>query len=106
MLAELINSFGSLIASIGALVAAVTAAGKARNAERNTAKLANTTNDIRKEVSPNHGSSMKDSLVRIEKLADGLGHQIGEIRRDAAVTHELLGNQVKALADRMNKHDI
>ena len=40
------------------------------------------------EVSPNHGSSMKDQLSTLTDQVHSIGHQIGEIRDDARIIHE------------------
>lgn len=103
MIAEIITSVGSLVASIGALIAAINASRKSGSAETKIAKTAKETAQIKAEFMPNHGSSFKDALTRIEKDISSLGHQVGEIRRDAATTHDILGNQVNDLARRIGK---
>lgn len=101
MLPDLISSVGSLITSIGALIASLSAARKARQANENTRALTQATNVIKDEVSPNHGSSMKDSLMRIERQLNSQGHQIGEIRKDSAIVHDIFGNQIADLSKRI-----
>lgn len=103
MIAEIITSVGSLVASLGALIASISAARKSGNAETKIAKTAKETAQIKAEFLPNHGSSFKDALTRIEKEVSSLGHQIGESRRDSSNAHELLGNQVNDLARRVTR---
>lgn len=83
-IATLLTAIAAVIGAVGALI--------------NAAKM----NSVKKEVSHNHGSSMKDAVIRIEerqkslirankalsKEVSSLGHQIGEIRTDANVAHE------------------
>ncbi|EEH64399.1 hypothetical protein HMPREF0044_0136 [Gleimia coleocanis DSM 15436] len=66
---------------------------------------------VKAEVSHNHGSSMKDAISRIEKRQTGLrastramrkelsslGHQIGEIKSAANVTHQDHAARLRAL---------
>lgn len=96
-------ALGSLIAGIGTFVAALGAWRKSKKAAS--------------ELSPNHGSSLKDSVSRIENSLAQLasmvqaqgsmqrsqGHQIGEIRRDAAQTHELLSDGLREVQRRVNR---
>ena len=56
---------------------------------------------VHKEVTPNHGSSMNDAVHRIEKMVDSLGHQIGEVRRDAATMHDMIGARLDEHATRL-----
>ena len=84
----MVVSLGGL-AGLGSLVAALGAWRKSSTAA--------------KELSPNHGSSMKDSVARIEKSQElqldmmrSLGHQMGEIR----ASHELEVRERQALDHR------
>ena len=73
---------------------------------------------VEAEVSPNHGSSMRDSVARTEtttldtldtlrsvratldghgKLISSLGHQLGELRDDARQIHEDHAARLRAL---------
>lgn len=68
---------------------------------------------VQKEVSHNHGSSLKDAVTRIEERQKGLikngelmakeisslGHQIGEIRESANVVHEDYAARLRRLEE-------
>lgn len=41
-----------------------------------------------REVRPNHGSSLKDIVKLVDDKVDSLAHQLGEVKKDAAITHE------------------
>lgn len=70
---------------------------------------------VKRELSPNHGSSTRDAINRIEKsqnaLTEGLaaqremirslGHQVGEIRRDASQVHEDHADRLRNLEKRL-----
>lgn len=96
MLVDLIVAFGALATGLGSFVASIVSARRA-GAAKDSAEHAAT------EVSPNHGSSLKDQISRIEAMVRSQGHQIGEIRRDSAITHHMLANQVDDHADRIVK---
>lgn len=80
-----LSGIAALVSAVAALVAAVRATGAARDAGKTAA-----------QVSPNGGSTMRDSIGRteadvavirasLEALTDAhrsQGHQIGEIKRD------------------------
>lgn len=71
-------------------------------------------NGVRKEVSHNHGSSMKDAITRIERNQTGLmksnellvkdvsslGHQIGELRESANVVHADYAARLRRLEEK------
>lgn len=80
-----LTGLGALISSIAAVIGAV----HARRAAS--------------EVTPNHGSSLKDLVTMIDDKVDSLGHQIGEIRRDADSTHRDLQHRIRRLEDRSDK---
>lgn len=100
---SLILAIGSLIAGLGTLIASLGAWRKSRTAAA--------------ELAPNHGSSLKDIVTRIELKLEHVsemqgalsqtqrsqGHQIGEIRRDALQTHELLADGLKEANRRISK---
>ena len=70
---------------------------------------------VRRELSANHGSSMKDALARIEsrqaaiaqvqhsyeELSRSMGHQIGEIRDDAREIHADHSARIRNLERRL-----
>lgn len=58
---------------------------------------------IKAEIMPNHGSSLADAIRRTEDGIKRLDHQMGEIRRDSAVTHELIGKRLDEHAQRLDK---
>lgn len=100
---QLLLALGSLIAGIGTFVAALGAWRKSKKAAD--------------ELSPNHGGSLKDSVSRIEatlaqlgamvqhqgQIQRSQGHQIGEIRRDSAHTHDLLTEGLKEAHRRIRR---
>lgn len=88
-ISDLIASIAAVITSFGSFIAAVIAARKASTAAN--------------EVTPNHGGSLKDVVTRIEKMVRSQGHQIGEIRRDASVTHDQLGEDIDDVRHRLRR---
>lgn len=97
MLPELVTSAAALITSIGSFIAATISARRAGEARTASTVAA-------AEVTPNHGGSLKDSIVRIEAAVGHIaemqrshGYQIGELRRDKLQTHEMI-------ADRLSEH--
>ncbi|MGV9183749.1 hypothetical protein [Arcanobacterium canis] len=69
---------------------------------------------VRIQLTPNHGSSMKDQIRRIEKSIDqiqetsadwhgSLGHQIGEIRRDFRSEIDSLRADMRSMNDKLSK---
>lgn len=50
-----------------------------------------------KEMKPDHGESLKDIVHSIDDKVDMLGHQIGEIRREEAITHEDMLERIRRL---------
>lgn len=62
---------------IGALISSVAAVIGALHARR-----------AAKEVTPNHGSSLKDIVNLVDDKVDSLAHQLGEVKKDAATIHE------------------
>lgn len=95
-LATLITAVGSLVGAIGAVY----------NGKR--------INVVKKEVLPNHGTSLNDAVNRIEvrqagliattdslaKDVGSLGHQIGEIRQTDNVIHADLAARLRALENK------
>lgn len=77
-----LTGLGTLISSVAAIISAV----HAKRASR--------------EVTPNHGSSLKDLVRAIDDKVDSLGHQVGEIRRDADTTHRDMMHRLRRLEDR------
>ncbi|WP_087485753.1 hypothetical protein [Brachybacterium massiliense] len=81
LLALLVTIAGGLLAAIAAIVAVWRA--KVKPLLTDTSKAARTAAD---QLTPNHGSSARDSLGRIENTLDRLdrsmSRQIGEIRAD------------------------
>lgn len=81
-----------LVTALGGAIAAVRAA---RSSEATRLKL-------KHEMAPNSGSSLKDAVNRIEATVnqqrevikliddkvDSVGHQVGEIKRDALAAHQ------------------
>lgn len=93
------NDFFSALAEIGGLAglaALITALVQLRHIRRDAKTSA-------VELTHNHGSSMKDAVARIEGSVKSLGHQVGEIRRDAAITHELLAHRLDEHHNRLDK---
>lgn len=93
----LANSAGGM----AGLAAIVTALGTLRRQEKGMAA-------VRAELEPNHGSSMKDAMGRIEKqlytlsdrvesLDHRLGHEIGDMRRSADTAHADLAARIRHL---------
>ena len=76
------TGLGALISSIAAVIGAI----HARRAAS--------------EVTPNHGGSLKDLVTAIDDKVDSLGHQVGEIRRDADTTHRDMMHRLRRLEDR------
>lgn len=68
---EIISSLGGF----AGLAALITALGATRRMNTASEKIA-------KELSPNHGSSMKDSLARIEAVQKDHGERLHELRKD------------------------
>lgn len=58
---------------LGSMIAAIAAVLKLREVKRDTT-----------ELRPNHGSSIKDAIRRIEESVRSVGHQVGEVRTDLA----------------------
>ena len=80
-----LTGLGTLISSIAAIISAI----HAKRASR--------------EVTPNHGGSLKDLVTMIDDKVDSLGHQVGEIRRDADTTHRDLMARLHRLEDQQGK---
>lgn len=79
----------------------LTALGTLRRQEKGMAA-------VRAELEPNHGSSLKDAVTRIEKnlttlsdrvesLDHRLGHEIGDMRRAADTTNADLAARIRHL---------
>lgn len=64
-----LTGLGTLISGIAAVIAAVKATKTAR------------------QFQPNHGSSMREILRSLQREVAGLGHQVGEIRREMDRDH-------------------
>lgn len=103
MIPELITSVAALLTSFGAFFASVISARRAGAAHTASSVAA-------AEVTANHGSSLKDSVSRIEAMLSHVaevqrsqGHQIGEIRRDGSQTHELLSDRIKEQGRRIDR---
>lgn len=86
---------------IAAIITAVAALVAATASWRTNGK-------VRREFSPNHGSSMKDSQLRTESavaaqsaLIRSLGHQVGEVRNDARIIHEDHAARIRNLEHRL-----
>lgn len=67
-------------------------------------KIGRNSKTAAEEARPNHGSSMRDAVIRIEATVQGMrdtqkahGHQLGEIKQDSMEARKLL-------ADRLNEH--
>ncbi len=71
---EIIDAISSLGGFAG-LAAIVTALGATR-------RMSNASAKITKELSPNHGSSIKDALQRIEEVQRDHGERLHELRKD------------------------
>ena len=98
-------------ALITAIAALITAFGMYRRARAETASLrqqvarqavtvgvvATDTAAVRAELTPNHGSSVKDQLALVLDLVRSQGHQLGEIRDDARAIHEDHAARIRAL---------
>ncbi|VDG76904.1 Uncharacterised protein [Actinobaculum suis] len=86
-----------IAAIITALASLITLSRRAKATETAASSAAQAANSAAAQLTPNHGSTVSDAINRIEKMVSSQGHQIGEIRRDAAVTHEMI-------ADRLSEH--
>lgn len=58
-----------------------------------------------KEVKPNHGSSLKDIVNLIDDKVDSLAHQLGEVKKDASVTHEDILHRLRHIERSISKRD-
>lgn len=96
MATELLSGVAELVTSAGAFIAAIVAARKASSAADSASTAVN-------EVTPNHGGSLKDIVTRIERFVRSQGHQIGEIKRDAAITHDQIGEGLDDLRHRVRR---
>ena len=97
-----LSGIAALVSAVAALVAAVRATGAARDAGKTAA-----------QVSPNGGSTMRDSVSRteadvavirtqVESLGDAHrshGHQLGEIKRDLDAKTRRHDQDVQALRE-------
>lgn len=86
------TGIAALVTSLGGAYAAIRAS---RSSEATRLKL-------KHEMAPNSGTSLKDAVNRIESLVnqqrevvkliddkvDSVGHQVGEIKRDALAAHQ------------------
>ncbi|OKL49289.1 hypothetical protein [Boudabousia marimammalium] len=77
------STLPELISGVGMFLSAV-AVVLSNRAANNSNKAVNQLGTVTASIEPNHGSSVKDSLNRIEDMQRAQGHQIGEIRRDLA----------------------
>lgn len=114
-----LSGLATLIAAVGSAIAAVRAsrhAGDAAASSDRTAKRAAATSEtVTRELSHNHGSSLKDAVARIETeiagqarlieaiddKVDAVGHQVGEIRADAHAAHQHYDSELAGLRERV-----
>ena len=102
---QAIESFGGGVgigAIITALVGLIGLFPKLKRTEHAATRAAT-------ELSPNHGTSMKDQLARMEIMLDSTdrmlrsqGQQIGEIRSDALQTHQMLHDSIERINRRID----
>lgn len=72
------------LGDIGTFISAIAAIWAARSAQA-----------AKRELKPNHGSSVADKINALTDSVRSLGHQIGEVRRAADITHEDLSARVR-----------
>lgn len=87
------------LAGLSMLITAVAGVPAALVAARNSGK---TRKKIRHELNPNHGSSIRDQIDLLVKMVSSQGHQIGEIRRDAASIHDRHDRQLERIEKRLD----
>lgn len=100
---------------LGGLATLITAIGGATAAVRASKTAEATRQRVRKEMTPNHGSSLRDAVDRIERKVDqhteiihliddkvdSVGHQIGEVKSDERAAHERIDREIAHLRDRV-----
>ncbi|WP_165217232.1 abortive infection family protein [Schaalia sp. ZJ1691] len=91
-IAEIIQALGGF-GGLGAMIASFITTKKIKTVKADTEQLR-----------PNHGSTVADSIRRIEDSVHSVGHQIGEVRtdladerRDRRAWDESLSDRVQAL---------
>ena len=102
-----LNGLAALVSAVAALVAAVRASRAARDAGKTAA-----------QVTPNGGSTMRDSVTRTEadvaviraslealdNLGRSQGHQLGELRRDLSDAVDRHEDDVRRLDRAIDRH--
>ena len=102
--ADVVSALASL-GGLGGLAAALTALGAVRRQRSSTDRL-------EAEMVPDHGTSLRDAVDRIEAGMDDLreehrdlgrrlGHELGEVRRSTDLAHADLTARVRRLADKV-----
>lgn len=109
-----INSVNEVIVSITALIAAIASCiGAIVQGAKIRAEVRSLTGKVRYEMGPNHGSTLRDAVNRIEesqkqteKTVRGMSRDIGRladadqnIQESADHTHESLGKRIQRIED-------
>lgn len=105
-MAEWLNAIGGgmgIAAIITALAALIPISQRTKAAEKSSAAAASAASMAVRELRPDNGTSLADSVARIESMVALQGQQIREIRQDAAVTHTMFADRLSEHGDRIER---